>query len=477
MYDTYAKQRGLPAKNITRVDLLTAGKQEGIARWAIMSFYLVYTSDSEEVPDFYAIEAAKATGTLPLIGGKPAAPGDRGSTFYMAPAMDKSICDPDGCPHGYAFTPFSNEHNYYRTWLWLNEDENEDELRALSVESFTSTDKSQPYFVLSGNFYPLTLNDDSQMINGTALHMEAVFRTFPLANSFGLDIVESLETTGNIFKDAGIQIGNHFLTLANAAIRSLGVSYNEYFPWYQAPPLRQTAAAKSWVDSSLNLSGFLKNSSTDFPTNSVNACNAVYADYGDGVLFESSDSNWVEFSPHSTYAFKETHRDEWSVYLEDQSRGVKLQVDFHRNQVFYSDKTTAIRPQYKIIEGKRDPDLPENAFDGPGHVSRITADIMQDSPVTWVYTRSSSVVGGKGKNAGQFFWTASNTKEPGVTYTYEESKQGSERYVSLYYRPSGLSINFDLQAGTLTVFNHKYKTTLPVLGSLKILERSCISLM
>jgi len=118
------------------------------------------------------------------VSGQASSSRDPGSTFYMAPAMDKSICDPDGCPHGYAFTPFSNEHNYYRTDLGLNEKE---ELSHVNVESFTSSDEGQPYFYLSGRFDPLTLNDDSQMINGTALHMEAVFRTFSLANSFGLE--------------------------------------------------------------------------------------------------------------------------------------------------------------------------------------------------------------------------------------------------------------------------------------------------
>jgi hypothetical protein len=471
MYDAYAQERGLDRKSITRVELLTAGKQEGVARWAIMSFYLIYTGDGKEGPDFYAIEAAKATGTLPLIDGKPAAPGDPGSTFYMAPAMDKSICDPAGCPHGYKFTPFSNEHNYYRTDLGLNGDE----LSHVNVESFTSTDSAKPYFYLSGRFDPLTLNDDSQMINGTALHMEAVFRTFSLANSFGLDIVESLEATGNIFEDVGIQIGNHFLTLANAAIRLLGVSYNEYFPWYQAPPLQQTAEAKSWVNSSLNLSGFLKNSSTDFPTNSVNACNAVYADYGTGVLFEASGSNWVEFSPHSTYAFQETHRDEWSVYLEDPSRGVELQVDFHTDQIFYSDKSTPKRPQYKIIEGKRDPDLPEKAFDGPGYVSGITAtDTRQNPPVTWVYTRQSSVVGG-GANKGQFYWTANDPTSNGVVHTYEESKQSSERYVVLYYRPAGVWLSMDLQTKKMTYIDKARTKT--VIGLVNNVDKSCVSRM
>jgi hypothetical protein len=41
-----------------------------------------------------------------------------------------------------------------------------------------------------------------------------------------------------------------------------------------------------------------------------------------------------------SFQFSETHRDDWSVYLQDDSRGVWLQLDLHTKKVMYRDKNT-----------------------------------------------------------------------------------------------------------------------------------------
>lgn len=43
------------------------------------------------------------------------------------------------------------------------------------------------------------------------------------------------------------------------------------------------------------------------------------------------------------YSFQEVGRDDWSVYLRDDSRGVNIQIDLHTKKVMYSDDTNGER--------------------------------------------------------------------------------------------------------------------------------------
>jgi hypothetical protein len=60
---------------------------------------------------------------------------------------------------------------------------------------------------------------------------------------------------------------------------------------------------------------------------------------------------WVEQGTDgASFTFDEQNRDAWSVYLADPSRGVRLQIDLHRKQVFYADATSpGMRPLYGIV--------------------------------------------------------------------------------------------------------------------------------
>ena len=51
------------------------------------------------------------------------------------------------------------------------------------------------------------------------------------------------------------------------------------------------------------------------------------------------------------YDFQEVTRDDWSVYLRDDSRGVNVQLDLHTKKVMYSDdENTEKRELYTIVE-------------------------------------------------------------------------------------------------------------------------------
>ena len=54
-------------------------------------------------------------------------------------------------------------------------------------------------------------------------------------------------------------------------------------------------------------------------------------------------------SPHGTnFNFNEVNRDEWSVYLHDPSRDVRIQIDLHTRKIYYSDAHSPRRELYSI---------------------------------------------------------------------------------------------------------------------------------
>lgn len=75
-----------------------------------------------------------------------------------------------------------------------------------------------------------------------------------------------------------------------------------------------------------------------------------------GTFVMRNTGDWVEKSDATgqvAFRFKETHRDDWSVYLFDESRGVRLQLDLHTRKVMYSDQNNpTARPLYEIIAAK-----------------------------------------------------------------------------------------------------------------------------
>lgn len=71
-----------------------------------------------------------------------------------------------------------------------------------------------------------------------------------------------------------------------------------------------------------------------------------------GGSFELNQrGEWQEFGNGSNnvrYTFRETHRDEWSVYGHDASRNMKIQLDMHRMMVSLEWPGHPMQDQYKI---------------------------------------------------------------------------------------------------------------------------------
>ena len=141
-----------------------------------------------------------------------------------------------------------------------------------------------------------------------------------------------------------------------------------------------------------------------------------------GAYFQTGPNAWKETNVQgqTTFQFVEVNRDEWSVYLDDGSRGVSIQIDLHRKKVRYSDPNTPWRDQY---------------------------DVLRATPVVGWLVEQSDFSGG-GKKLGAYFQTGLNAwKEVNTqgqtTFQFAETNRDDW---SVYMNDSsrGVSIQIDL---------------------------------
>ncbi|MHA6287299.1 hypothetical protein [Maricaulis sp. CAU 1757] len=82
----------------------------------------------------------------------------------------------------------------------------------------------------------------------------------------------------------------------------------------------------------------------------VNGRMAVEVHHDGGVFTMDGNTDWVEINSQGqrTYRFRETHRDQWSVYLRDDSRDMDMQIDLHRNWIRLGWPGHDMADQYRI---------------------------------------------------------------------------------------------------------------------------------
>ena len=75
---------------------------------------------------------------------------------------------------------------------------------------------------------------------------------------------------------------------------------------------------------------------TDAPATGANVRNASYAQ---GSYRQTGPHSWAEFdlAGKQTNAFVEEARDEWSVFLFDPARNVRVQIDLYRKKIRYTE--------------------------------------------------------------------------------------------------------------------------------------------
>jgi hypothetical protein len=73
------------------------------------------------------------------------------------------------------------------------------------------------------------------------------------------------------------------------------------------------------------------------PGTGVNGLNVNLVRHAGGHFARQGDGTWAEYNSAGqiTYRFVETQRDEWSVYLNDPSRNVQIQLDLFRRKISY----------------------------------------------------------------------------------------------------------------------------------------------
>ncbi len=80
----------------------------------------------------------------------------------------------------------------------------------------------------------------------------------------------------------------------------------------------------------------------------TNGYSAQHAAYPDGYFIQTGPTTWREHGKLHDFEFNEIGRDEWSVYLDDPSRKVSIQIDLHRRKIRYSDPETPWQDRHDV---------------------------------------------------------------------------------------------------------------------------------
>lgn len=96
------------------------------------------------------------------------------------------------------------------------------------------------------------------------------------------------------------------------------------------------------------------------PGTDVNGWNVEWVTIGNGSFRKQADGSWAELDANQrpVFRFTETNRDEWSVYLNDSSRDVQLQLDLFRRKVTYGVNGGDRSDLYDIVAARRAPPAP-----------------------------------------------------------------------------------------------------------------------
>ena len=87
----------------------------------------------------------------------------------------------------------------------------------------------------------------------------------------------------------------------------------------------------------------------------VNGRSVKTAIFSGGRFVETQPRRWTEFGNdrQAKFSFIEIGRDDWSVYLNDNSRNVQIQIDLHRKMIGYGENNGAKRDLYRITSSSK----------------------------------------------------------------------------------------------------------------------------
>lgn len=91
------------------------------------------------------------------------------------------------------------------------------------------------------------------------------------------------------------------------------------------------------------------------PGTDINGWNVMFVQFGGGSYVKQPDGTWAEYNlgGQVTFRFTEQQRDEWSVYLNDSSRNVQIQLDLFRRKISYGTNGGQRSDLYDITAATR----------------------------------------------------------------------------------------------------------------------------
>jgi len=120
-----------------------------------------------------------------------------------------------------------------------------------------------------------------------------------------------------------------------------------------------------------------------FTREGVNGRNVQLAKYAQGRFQKTGPDIWKEFNAAGipVFSFKETNRDEWSVYISDSSRNVQIQIDLYRMKILYGTNGGAKRDLYSITSAGRHQPPPIPSANNSAIQIGYVADLSISDPV------------------------------------------------------------------------------------------------
>jgi hypothetical protein len=180
-----------------------------------------------------------------------------------------------------------------------------------------------------------------------------------------------------------------------------------------------------------------------------NAANTHEVDFGTGgrllgSYVEVGRGAWDERNAQGVAAFhfRETRRDEWSIYLFDASRKMDIEIDLYRNKIIYNWQGGQPKDLYDILPAPVARSMPEPPRRDSGRAAEVTG-----YNLLWFKSGSNGQAMYSYQKAGANNWEEVDDRGV-VVHTYRQT--GQSAYTLTLSDPSrNMTLELDLQHRTV----------------------------
>jgi hypothetical protein len=175
-------------------------------------------------------------------------------------------------------------------------------------------------------------------------------------------LTRPIKTQIRFVNKSGIPVVISRLTNDNREESAKGIQAGESHVQEVSPGEKWLVRDRRTKEELLKFTATEKTQQIDIPGPSVNGSNVALVKFGFkgqvlGAFKQADGKQWQEISragSGNTFNFTETGRDDWSVYLFDKTRRVKIQLDLYTRKIYFSDSQTPRREQYEIIDASKE---------------------------------------------------------------------------------------------------------------------------